>query len=219
VVRVDASGPALELFFSFRSPYSYLALDRARALADTYGVPLVIKPVLPMVMRGLAVPRTKRMYIVRDAAREARRLGIPFGRICDPLGVGVERCLAVFEDAEREGLAFELVHSAARGIWSEALDMANDDDLSIVVRRAGLDWSKTQRSLSRLAWRTRAENNRRALLDLGLWGVPSFRLGDYACWGQDRMESIEDRLAWLWWSQPDEQSAAVKPQALSASSS
>jgi 2-hydroxychromene-2-carboxylate isomerase len=218
VVQVHGSRPPLEMYFSFRSPYAYLALERAQALSEQYAVELIIKPVLPMVMRGLAVPREKRLYIARDAAREARRLGIPFGRICDPLGVGVERCLAVFELAEREGLAFAFTHSAARGIWSEALDMANDDDLSIVVRRAGLEWSKAQRALSRLGWRTRAEQHRLELAGLGLWGVPSFRLGDYTCWGQDRLDSVEDRLAWLWWSEPESRPQPPRVAGLAASS-
>jgi 2-hydroxychromene-2-carboxylate isomerase len=195
VVQVHGSRPPLEMYFSFRSPYAYLALERAQALSEQYAVELIIKPVLPMVMRGLAVPREKRLYIARDAAREARRLGIPFGR-----------------------LAFAFTHSAARGIWSEALDMANDDDLSIVVRRAGLEWSKAQRALSRLGWRTRAEQHRLELAGLGLWGVPSFRLGDYTCWGQDRLDSVEDRLAWLWWSEPESRPQPPRVAGLAASS-
>src|SRR5262249_50738561 len=81
-----------ELFFSFRSPYSYLALEQIEAILAPYDVPLVLRPMLPMVTRGLQVPSVKRMYIVRDAKREADRLGIPFGELCDPLGAGVENC-------------------------------------------------------------------------------------------------------------------------------
>ena len=44
----------LELFYSFRSPYSQLCLKRFFRLAAHYGVPWTVKPVLPMAMRGLA---------------------------------------------------------------------------------------------------------------------------------------------------------------------
>lgn len=110
----------VELFFSFRSPYSYLALARSIRLTKTYPVHLLVRPLLPMVMRGLPVPRVKRFYLVKDAKREADRLGIPFGRICDPLGAGVERSLAIFHHAEANGQALPFLLSASEGIWAEA---------------------------------------------------------------------------------------------------
>jgi len=194
-----ASPTELSMYHSFRSPYSYIVLQRAAALAARHGVALEIKPVLPMVMRGLKVPRAKRMYIVRDVAREARRMDIPFGRICDPLGVGIERCFALFALAQRDQRGFDFALSAGRGIWSEALDVARDDDLQHIAGRAGLDWSEARAALSDPGcageWRGMAERHREELSALGLWGVPSFQFGDYAVWGQDRLDSLEERMA------------------------
>ena len=186
--------PCLEHFFSFRSPYAYLALERSARLAERHHLPLVIKAVLPMVMRGLRVPFVKRLYIVTDAARQARFHNIAFGAICDPLGAGVERCLAAFEHAETAGRGFELCASASRGIWSEGLDMTDDRDFERVVQRAGLDWGAVQ-AMADDGWRTRAEQNRAALLGLGLWGVPCFRFGSLAFWGQDRIRDLDEVMA------------------------
>src|SRR5262245_49817099 len=111
-----------ELWFSFRSPYSYLALEQIEAVLAPYAIPLVLRPVAPMVTRGLAVPTIKRLYIVRDAKREADRLGIPFGELCDPLGPGIDNCLALAHWAEQRGAALAFAHSAMRGIWAEARD-------------------------------------------------------------------------------------------------
>ncbi|MDA0705161.1 MAG: hypothetical protein O2805_00695 [Proteobacteria bacterium] len=94
--------PELEFFFSFRSPYSYLALQRAFRIADAFGLAIRVRPVLPMVMRGLPVPKSKLRYIASDAVREAERLKIPFGRFADPMGAGVERCLAVYAYSRKE---------------------------------------------------------------------------------------------------------------------
>jgi len=80
--------PPLEMFHSFRSPYSYIALQNAFGIADAFGLKLNVRPVLPMVMRGLKVPKNKLLYIVKDANREARRNEIPFGRIADSVGAG-----------------------------------------------------------------------------------------------------------------------------------
>jgi 2-hydroxychromene-2-carboxylate isomerase len=43
-------------------------------------------------------------------------------------------------------------------------------------------------------WRGTAERNREELFSLGLWGVPSFRVGDLAVWGQDRLWAVQEAL-------------------------
>src|SRR5690242_17744777 len=95
--------PVVEYFFSFRSPYSYLSAPRAFALAERYPVKLVYRGVRPMAMRGQPLPRAKQFYILRDAKREADHLQMPFGRMHDPLGDGVWRCLTVAEYAMEQG--------------------------------------------------------------------------------------------------------------------
>lgn len=188
----SATPQTLELYFSFRSPYSYLALGRTFALADRYHLDLQIKPVLPMVMRGLKVPRAKRFYLLKDAGREAERNGIPFGRVADPLGIGVERCMAGLACARKYGREREYLLAAAEMIWSEGVDVASDRGLAAVVERAGLDWSEFQNYLSNEDWREAAERNQEALYGMGAWGVPSFRLNsETVVWGQDRFEILE----------------------------
>ena len=178
--------PSLEMYYSFRSPYAYLALLRAFSIADAFGIKLDVRPVLPMVMRGLPVPMLKVLYIVKDASREAQRLGVPFGKICDPLGLGAERCIAVFFYARSQGKEREFMLSAGRAIWSEAIDVATDDGMRLVTERAGLFWSDVVEAMSSEHWRERIQDNREALTAAGLWGVPSFVIGDVALWGQDR---------------------------------
>lgn len=187
------TGP-LEFYFSFRSPYSYLAVPQLQALMAETDVELRIRSVLPMVMRGLPVPFAKRLYIVRDCAREARRLGIPFGRIADPVGVGVERCIAVHRLAAAEGVGLRWLAVASRGIWSQGVNTATDKGLRRLVEEAGLGWGAAQDALATDAWRAEAEANREALFAAGMWGVPAFVWGDLRLWGQDRMDVLG---AWL----------------------
>ncbi len=182
------------VYFSFRSPYSYLAIAQLRDLKAQYPIDIVLKPVLPMVMRGLAVPRPKVLYIARDAKREADRLGIPFGRICDPLKGGIARSFAAYVRAAARGLELEFAESATRGIWAEARDMGSDADLRYVCDRAGLDWDDIREGLADDGWKALGKNNRAELMDLGLWGIPSFELDGYAAWGRDRLPILEERL-------------------------
>ncbi|HET7504715.1 MAG TPA: DsbA family protein [Kofleriaceae bacterium] len=183
-----------ELWFSFRSPYSYLALERIEQVLAPHGVPLVAKPVPPMVDRGLPVPAVKRAYMVRDAKREADRLGIPFGELCDPLGKGVDHCLAIAHWAARRGQGMAFARSALRGIWAEALDVSEYVDLRRVVERAGLPWDEAKAAIGDPEAAKAAQASAAELAVYSLWGVPSIRCGELVAWGQDRLPLLADRL-------------------------
>jgi 2-hydroxychromene-2-carboxylate isomerase len=199
--RADSERGALELskkpltcemWLSFRSPYSYIAVEQIEAaLGD---VPLQLRPVLPMVTRGLPVPSVKKLYIVRDAKREADRQGIAFGELCDPIGPGVDNCVALAYWAEQRGKQLAFVRSAMRGIWAEARDMTEYVDLRYVVERAELPWAEAKEALGKPEAAKWAQANAADLAVIGLWGVPSFRCGDFVAWGQDRLPLLADRL-------------------------
>ena len=178
--------PPLEYFHSFRSPYSYLAFQRIVEIADAFGVQLMLRPVLPMVMRGMVVPQPKIHYVVEDAHREAVRKNIPFGKIADPVGVGAERCLAVFRYAESEHRAREFLLNAGTAIWSEAIDVATDKGMRKVSGRTGLFWPEVKQSMENDDWIESTESNRESMMNSGSWGVPTMRMGNFFVWGQDR---------------------------------
>lgn len=187
------TGAPLEFWFSFRSPYSYLAAVELlrRRRHDARGR-LEVRPVLPMVMRGLPVPRVKRLYIVRDNQRCADALGIPFGHIHDPVGDGVLRLLTVFPYGADADTQLRYCAIAGQTVWAEGLDVRRDDVLRTVLTRCGLDWDAARRKLAQGFDTRQAEANREALFDAGLWGVPSFRLGSFVTWGRDRLWMIDE---------------------------
>ena len=184
--------PDLHFFASFRSPYTWISTERVIRLAEAFGVDLRIRFVLPMVMRGLPVKRSKRVYILLDAAREAKRNGVQFGPISDPVGKPVERGYSLLPWAIGQGKGIEYFRSFMTLVFSQAVDAGSDRGLRRIVEEAGLDWSEGRGYLDDPAWREEAERNREELFDLGLWGVPSFRVGSVAVWGQDRLWVLED---------------------------
>jgi 2-hydroxychromene-2-carboxylate isomerase len=180
----------IDFFFSFRSPYSYLAAPRAFALGDEGGIDVRFRGVIPMAMRGQAVPRAKQLHTLRDVKREAVRLGMPFGPVHDPIGPGALRCLMVSEHAADAGRVREFVLEASRAIWAEAADISRDGPLRAVCERAGLDWKSAQAALVDPAIRARVDANTAALAELGHWGVPVFVLDGELFWGQDRIDDL-----------------------------
>jgi 2-hydroxychromene-2-carboxylate isomerase len=186
--------PEIDFFFSFRSPYSAIVAPRIFKMGELTGAKVNLRFVLPMVMRGLAVPKAKREYIAHDTAREAYTRGTPFGKLNDPVGRPAERGLSLVPYAESNGLGQEFVLSFMRGVWSEGIDAGSDKGLRRIVERAGLNWQAAMQALNDESWRLRAEANRSELFSLGLWGVPSFRVGNTSIWGQDRLWQVLDAL-------------------------
>ena len=187
--------PVIEAWYSFRSPYSWIAMPRLRRLAHHYGAELRLRPILPMIMRGLPVPTMKSLYIMLDTKREAERVGIPYGRMVDPYGAGIERSLAAQFHAIRLGLGEAFAEAGLRAVFAEGIDLADDAGLYEVARRAGLTDAQTAAALADDSWRAPAEANRQALLEAGLWGAPTYRVnGGPAHWGQDRLWALEHDL-------------------------
>jgi len=184
----------IEMFWSIRSPYSYIALVRVRELAEHYKVPLVVKPVLPMVMRRMQVPRHKKNYIAFDTKREAKQCGLKFGKISDPLGAGVERCYALFYYAQTQEKGLDYLESYARGVWSQGIQSDTDKGLKKIVERAGLNWQTAKTILSDDNWRNWAQSNLAELYGNEQWGVPSFKYGDICLFGQDRIDALEKAI-------------------------
>jgi 2-hydroxychromene-2-carboxylate isomerase len=183
----------LDFFFSFRSPYSYLAAPRAFALPERFDLQVVFRGVIPMAMRGQSVPRQKRLHTLRDV-KHAVRLDMPFGHIHDPIGAGALRCLVIAQHAREVGREREFVLGASRGIWAEAADVARDADLRPICEHAGLDWQACSAALRNPEMRARVDADTAALAASGHWGVPLFDFRGELFWGQDRIEDLEVTL-------------------------
>jgi len=194
------AGRSVEVYFSVRSPYSYLGLQMISEFAKLSGVRLKLKPVLPMMMRGMAVPPNKGRYILFDTAREARLEGIPFGRIVDPLGAATKRAMALgfalMEKEIEEGteMALPFFKAFTRGVWSEGVDGTTDKGLEKILRNAGLPLNLLHQALAEDVWQEKAEKNLQEMFMYGSWGVPTFRAGGETLWGQDRLWAIIESL-------------------------
>ncbi|MCA9771277.1 MAG: DsbA family protein [Myxococcales bacterium] len=184
----------VRFFYSFRSPYSYLVGPRVADLVRRYDIDLDCRGVPPMVTRGIKLSQAKKMYIVLDSKRLARKLGMPFGNTVDPLGEGAIRCLRVNELAKDKGRALEFFLAASRGIWGEGLDVATAPGLAQVVKNAGLEWPDAWLALEEPDYKRRIEENRELLAEVGHWGVPTFEVRGEVFWGQDRVEALTRKL-------------------------
>ena len=194
-------GATLEFYVSLRSPYTAISFRRTLDLAAGLGANVVLKPVLPMMMRGVPAPAAKGIYIMNDVRREAEAAGQRFGRIVDPFGEPVRQAFSLYPWARESGRAAEYLQSYLDAAFADGIDIGSHGGLRRVVERAGLPWREAATQLGNDGWREELERNLADMNELGLWGVPSYSVsggakpGRFSCWGQDRLWRVEAEIA------------------------
>jgi len=189
----DDGSLTFEIYPSLRSPYTSVIFDIALELGAKTGVNTVVRPVLPMVMRGVPATRQKGQYIFTDSAREARALGLEWGKFYDPIGDPVRKAYSLYPWAAEQGKGNDLLSSFLDAAFFKGVNTNNESGLRSVVESAGLSWDIARGIVGNRDWEDALEENRLAMYRFGSWGVPSFRLLDergeqvLALWGQDRL--------------------------------
>lgn len=201
-----------DFYFSFRSPYSYLATPQVEALVARYDMAPRMRIVLPIAIR---IPGFFKQvnplwppYLLRDTGRIAEMNDIPYRwPKPDPIVMDfatrevaaeqpyIHRVSRLGAAAERAGRGFAFVRKAAHAIWSGEVDNWHEGDhLSRALTAAGLTAQDVEHIVSEQADDLDAEiaANEAAQRNAGHWGVPLFVFNDEPFFGQDRL----DHLIW-----------------------
>ena len=188
----------LEFYPSLNSPYTSISLERVKLLQSNYPIKIITKPVLPMLMRNMTIPRYKARYIFRDTAREAKKYDVPFGKVISPLGKPAERAYSLFPWVDQQGQGFEYICRLMISSFRKAEDIGVNSYLKELIEDLGLDWNEAQKHLDTDKWKDELEKNRLIMYEGNSWGVPTFRLVDgdktFTTWGQDRIWLIEEEI-------------------------
>lgn len=204
---------SFDLYWSFRSPYSYLVTPRIAALVRDYDVQCVVRPVYPHVIRApqlnAARDATWIQYFKTDIVRTAAFLGLPLAWprpdpvATDPAGRALEtqphihRLTRLGVAAAEAGRGVEFIDEVSRLIWHPATtDWTQQGVLDQAVARAGLDLSELDERIAADSDRFEAQiqANQRAELAAGHWGVPVMVYRDEPFFGQDRFDQLVWRL-------------------------
>jgi 2-hydroxychromene-2-carboxylate isomerase len=205
---------AIDLFWSFRSPYSYLATRRLCALARDYELDVNVRPVLPIAVRDPAFfARANPLwvpYLLRDIRRIAEHEGMTIGwprpdpvvqdlanrRIPEEQPY-IHRLTRLGALAAERGRGLALLDEVSRVIWDGSVDGWNrGTHLADAVARAGLDLAELDATAARESARLDAviAENQVALQKAGHWGVPTMAFEGEPFFGQDRIDLLVWRL-------------------------
>ena len=202
-----------DLYWSFRSPYSYMVAPRLLALEAEYDVTCNVRPVYPLAVRTPEFFDTRdplwTPYFMTDVFREAAFLGLPFRwPRPDPVqqapGVGyrtpqpyIHRLTHLGVAAAERGRGLPFLVEASHTIWSgEVENWHEGDHLAQAAARAGLDWTELSAAVDAEPDRFAAivEQNQVDQRDRGHWGVPMMRFNGEAFFGQDRFDQLKWRM-------------------------
>ena len=197
-----------DLFFSYRSPYSYLAVGRYRALTQSHNVDINLRVVWPIAIRNPdllftgnpAAPR----YILMDSMRAAQMQGIPFrwprpDPVVQDLATReiakeqplIRRICRLGQAASRTGKGLAFADEVSRLIFNGATDDWHEGDhLAKAATRAGLDLAALEAETNSDPDGLDAEiaANQDALEQAGHWGVPTLVFENEPFFGQDRID-------------------------------
>jgi 2-hydroxychromene-2-carboxylate isomerase len=205
---------SVDLFWSFRSPYSYLATPRLRALQREHDVDVNVRVVLPLAVRVEGFfERVNPLwppYLFRDIGRLAEFHGMTIGwPRPDPIVQDfatrevakeqpyIHRLSRLGTCAAEHGRGVDFIYEVSRIIWDGSVDGWNDGDhLARATERAGLDLAALDREVVERAAHYEAviEANQSALTDAGHWGVPTMVFQGEPFFGQDRIDLLRWRL-------------------------
>jgi 2-hydroxychromene-2-carboxylate isomerase len=205
---------AVDVFWSFRSPYSYLATPRLVRLARDYDVDVNVRVVLPIAVRieGFfdRVNPLWPPYLMRDTFRIAQFHGIPYGwPNPDPIVQDyatrqvakeqpyIYRLTRLGVEAARRGRALPFVAETSRVIWGgDVQGWHEGTHLAEAAARAGLDLAAMDAAVAAdpASHDATIEQNQRDLETAGHWGVPTMVFQGEPFFGQDRIDLLVWRM-------------------------
>ena len=205
---------SVDVFWSFRSPYSYLATPQLIALEAAYDLQVIVRPVLPIAVRidGFfkRVNPLWPPYLARDIYRLAQMQGTPIRwPRPDPIVMDIasgevpadqpyiHRITRMGQAAAEAGKGLAYISEVGSLIWSGSTENWHEGDhLARAAERAGLDPEALEATARDDAGRLDAaiEANQRALETAGHWGVPTMVFDGEPFFGQDRLDVLVWRM-------------------------
>ena len=190
---------AVEFWFEFASTYSYPAAMRVERVAAASGVELVWRPFLlgPLLgKQGLTdspfnVFEQKGHYMWRDMARICEADGIDLKKpaIFPQNGLKAARVALLGMD---EGWGPDFVRAVYQANFVEGRTISDVAVIENILEALWLDSGGTFEKAMSSENKERLKTQTDAAWDKGIFGAPSFTVGDELFWGNDRMETAFD---------------------------
>ena len=205
----------IDLYFSYRSPYSYLILPRMLKLKEKYDIEINFKVVYPIAIRMPEWFEGKNFFTffffkMIDMRLKAKKLGIPFtsklkpdpirqnimtGKISSHQPYIFDIC-HLGQMAQMKGVGMEFAFEVSSLIFGGVENWNTDENLSEAAKKVGLDLTQLRESVNVHEEEIigQIKQNQVDQLNAGHHGVPLTVVGDKHFFGQDQFDKIMETL-------------------------
>jgi 2-hydroxychromene-2-carboxylate isomerase len=199
------TAPRVEFFFDLVSPYSYLAYGRVNRICEEHGVDLVLRPMLLGAVHkavGLQAPieiKSKGRYQLRDIQRWAEHYGLSM-TFPDPFPFRTLTTMRAVVALEGDGDLEPFTREAFNLYWEEGgapkgrEEADEDEPLREVARRIGRRPEEVLEKASSGEAKEALKRSTAEAVERGVFGAPTFFVGDEMFWGNDRLHFVEAAL-------------------------
>ncbi len=195
----------VDYYASLNSPWAHFGAARIEAMTAAHGASLRIIPVdfgaIFAKSGGLPLPQRspqRQAYRMMELARWRESLGIPihlkpaFFPHNEVLGAC---CAIALRETMGDGPAIRLAHRVLKAVWEDEVNPADPAVLAGLIAEIGLDADAVMALGAQPRWAEMRMADSQAALDRGVFGAPSYVIGEEVFWGQDRLAFVQARLA------------------------
>ena len=191
----------VEFFYDFGSPTVYLAATQLPAIAASVGATIDWRP---MLLGGVfkstgnqspVVVPAKAAYMNNDLKRFAKRYGVPF-RFNPHFPINtlalMRGAVAYQDDVVVSSTYRDAIFMA---IWVEARNLNEPDVIGQVLSDAGLDPAELMNRIGHQTVKDQLIANTAEAVNRGVFGAPTFFVGEQMYFGQDRLDFVTEALS------------------------
>ncbi|WP_279604605.1 2-hydroxychromene-2-carboxylate isomerase [Methylobacterium sp. J-070] len=194
----------VDYYVSLNSPWTHLGGTRLMDIAARCGASVRIYPidtaeVFP-ASGGLPLPKRspqRQAYRIQELARWRDVLAIPINlkpkHFPAKEAVAAQSVLAVRETIG-DAPAIDLAHRILKALWEEEADTGDRETLVRLIGEIGLDGTSILELAGDGRWAALRSQETRAAINRGVFGVPTYAVGESIFWGQDRLDFLERQL-------------------------
>jgi len=193
---------AIDFYFDFVSPYSYLASTVLPRLAASHGVAIEYRPftLIELMQKVGNRPTTiecqnKGVYVMADLQRWAKRYQVTFApnpawQRIDFAELGRGALVAL-----DQGQGADYVTAVFRAVWGKAVDLGRRPKLIEVLAGAKLDGDRLLQRAASPQYGARLTESTAAAAERGVFGSPTMFVGEEMFFGNDRFDFMIRALA------------------------
>lgn len=195
----------IDYYASLNSPWTHLGAARLMDIANKHGATVRIHPVdFSTIFAGSGgVPLPKRSpqrqaYRLQELERWRNHLSIPIQlrpKFFPANETTAAHCVLVVRETVGDRPAIALAHRFLKALWEEEADTGDQETLKELMGQVGLDPSPIISHADDERWAGLRLAETKAALERGVFGAPSYVIGNDIFWGQDRLDFVDRRLA------------------------